>query len=189
MWWWTVFACGSTVPPCEGSQALLYEDGTASGFERCADGRVHRVAAVAVLPPGTGDACTGTEPFSACDGDEACGTGQVCRNLSFYGESCGCYPTCVTDADCAAGEACLGPGAIDTPADFGACTAVACRTDADCTDALCVASSWVSGCGPGLRLSCQSAEDECAVDADCADQTCLDWGHGFQCGDDECVVR
>ena len=52
------------VPPCAGSTPIVRGDGTASGYERCADGRIHRVSAVPAVVPGLGNACTGAEAAS-----------------------------------------------------------------------------------------------------------------------------
>jgi len=143
------------------------------GFERCANGAVHRAAvttctsrvprAEIMIPPDAGG-----PPVYECKNDLDCGTGNYCEVHPKFGTS-RCVQGCTADAEC-------GTGAICRCGDpTGSCVKAFCTSDADCTGGLLctefTTSDLLSGC-PIRALACGGTErDSCSSDADCS--SCL----------------
>ncbi|MDP2316249.1 MAG: ferritin-like domain-containing protein [Pseudomonadota bacterium] len=182
---------------CPDGESLLFADGSASGYERCADGAINRVEAMAVDPTITAEACAGTEGFRACETDSDCTDGPHGKCITgvddySYGTEdptiCGCEYSCATDADCASTQACVPPGVVDTYQDWPVCVTAACTDNADCDSGECGLGAYDSGCGLQLGLECREADDDCRVREDCGvAETCWD-GDAWACGSVDCAI-
>jgi hypothetical protein len=170
----------ATRAPTRRASACVPGDTLAGGYERCANGLVHRPAAgvcPSVVPrPGPADSGATTasdggtarfvpSPTLECLQDSDCDAapyGYCWVDVAQY-----CRYGCVTDSDCEADEVCR-CGELT-----GSCQPAACRTDADCgAGLLCGSNGSDAFCAQGL--ACQTPEDECAGDADCpSGQTCV----------------
>jgi hypothetical protein len=160
-----------------------------TGLERCADGVVHRTASVqceSKLPeekPAT--LVDAAETYIARGGDPAnvqCRLDTDCTERPHgyckYNTArppfSQCIYGCVSDEDCAAGEAC----ACAVP--IGSCEPAVCRTDDDCQPGS-ACTSWQYACS-GYRFSCESDRDECRTSADCPEGlACELFGVGRGC--------
>jgi hypothetical protein len=161
---------------CEGPKPVLV-DGRETGFEVCGPGAMLHRKMVAACPnraPRPGDVCR----EGSCRSDGDCpGRHSYCgwtRLIPDY--TCKCMTGCETDADCGAHELCaceasersVVPVAGAPP--LGRCVPADCRSDADCHDSPCCATStsnvrglqWIA-----MKFACQSPEDECVDDFDC----------------------
>lgn len=190
------FELGTSAPPgrCEGSTPILREDGTASGYEICHDGAVHRVADL----PNTAEVrelmCLGTEgDGSACTEDADCAStplGRCIHGVHQPTDACYCVYTCSTDADCGEGQACVPDGILEYTLRGSICVSATCRIDADCPSGECGVTAWDSGCAYVVQLSCRDPEvDLCHGDANCdGAQQCVPWDNGdhYECKGREC---
>jgi hypothetical protein len=129
---------------------------------------LHRVEAVTCYYgiPAT-ESCPNTD--DSCATDQDCTEGKYGRCLEDMWGGCDCVYDCVTDADCAADEACLCGSKLlgmDLPRVFQTqCYSAGCRNDDDCPgDFRCMVDS---ECGWNLKLRCQTPNDECVTTADC----------------------
>ncbi len=177
---------GGAVRPCENPEQLTQADGSPSGYERCADGTVHRFdATVPCIPP---TACQGTETSLQCLTDDDCAQfGGQCIHKEWSGpdgdvSACSCAAPCQLDSDCAAGEACLceGLAELDDPPPDGSpvrpshCISASCAEDGDCPTGECGLSTQLT-CGSSTRVSvppvlaCRQSDDHCRTDSDCPD--------------------
>ncbi len=189
--------------PCPGAESLLSPGGLPTGFERCADGAVNRVEALAVPADGLGHACTGGTGAMECSNDNACTDGPRGQCVGDWTEaddtgearrySCVCQYHCEDDSDCEADEACVSSWVTDThiPA---FCAMAECRTGEDCPERECGLSAYSDGCDVGVSLLCRDAEtDTCRVDEDCpkASQSC-GWDYQspefFACQTPNCAI-
>ncbi len=150
------------VAPCSDSMDV------GGGLERCAEGWLHRVAAVT---------CESTVPrpdvwpklggLDHCDEDADCarlpyGHCSPWRDGLPPSDNLTCLSGCVSDADCGAGKICL------CGAPVGKCVTATCTTDADCDGGLCAGSAVPGGCqDDGTRFDCQSPSDSCMTSNDC----------------------
>lgn len=147
--------------------------GDYAGF-RCVDDGVHRVSAVACPDCQLVGDCRGSAEFDhRCETDTDCWGTQLCMSrISGNRADCGCEPTCRTDDDCAADEACLCTGTVSA-FQSPRCVPAGCRTDADCDSGECGLTTVELGCdGLGIALACRTASDECRVGADCPEEPC-----------------
>lgn len=156
-------ACDGPCEACDATGACIAEaDGTSCGDALQCFGR-----GACLLPRG-----------AACNGDDACGTGN-CE------AAVGAGLVCCSEA-CPAGQLCNGEGVCVTPeSDTGA----SCTTDEDCvggrcTDGVCCGSDCDGACetcnGPGQAGRCSAAP------AGSADPLC---GDGRQCaGRGQCLL-
>jgi hypothetical protein len=154
----------------------VFQEGTTieSGFVRCSDGFVHRVAPATCAAPATAGACDIGHGDCATDAD--CGErpyGACVVAEPWVG--CGCVYGCETDADCDAGQICACAGVAG---DRSRCVSASCSTSAECSDGLCGLSTGVGSCNqPYGRLACHGPGAPCRVDADCASEDTI-WCHG-----------
>ena len=152
--------------PCANPTPVLNTAGKASGWVRCEDGALNRIAAGTCEPAPPGPACVdGTS--GACRVDQDCVASRdgrcVDRNSSFPEGECGCVYGCETDADCAADQICL----CDV-ADGARCVPATCATNADCATSECgLSASEVSGCGFDYATACRTPADACHSTAAC----------------------
>jgi hypothetical protein len=170
--------------PCEEPVA----DG--SGYERCKNGSVHRVAIQtcesllsqrAPLDPSLGGDCQS-------DADCTNKPSGYCR--AFAGlEAPGnyCAYGCLSDADCTTGSICLCGDPI------GTCVSATCASDADCGAGLRCQRYESIACG-GTGFACQTPDDQCGSNADCAAGRCTNVTVGslgkaqpFSCQVDTCI--
>lgn len=176
---------GSGPPPaCENAEALLQSDGSPSGLERCADGRLLRVAAVRCVNP--------LPPFAACETPDGCpggctGAHSACVAGEGPGVDCYCATGCATDADCpedafckcnggGAGSECVRSGTLGEPGN--------CRTGADCPSGQCRLGSQSDGCSTEWYTGCDTAASECLTRAECATGgPCIPNADGWVCGE------
>ncbi|HEY1101587.1 MAG TPA: hypothetical protein VGF99_21795 [Myxococcota bacterium] len=165
----------SLASSCSSSAATdcepLYqrEDGVAdiqsAGLEICGAQAINRVADV-VCGFDESRSCTATNADeNGCLVDADCGGRERCVDDDGF---CGCTPTCGSDDDCAADEACVCPG-VDERNEHGIgrvprCVQAACRTADDCDGAACGVER--DPCGGATRLTCRQPF-ECVVDDDC----------------------
>lgn len=137
------------------------------GLELCANGQIHRPAAVECVHPFEVDLCA--DPMKCKTECDAFGAG-VC-NTSFE-NTCACRYPCETDADCADNAACLCGAIADNHwvVPNSQCYRADCRTDADCAGFQCGLSPGV--CGPGTLggMFCRGPADECQTHQECFDK-------------------
>ncbi len=191
-------AGGAAPSACKDPLPLLQPSGSPTGFVRCADGAIDRVAAVACdAPAPPGEACVGDEVNLSCTTDADCVDRSYGRCLhgdspDLGSTSCGCSYGCKVDADCDA----IGPGTACACAGVGErvtqaqCVRAACATNAACPGGECGFGVWDTGCGVDLVLSCRAAADACRGDAQCAGQQCSVDGAGtpFTCLGPSCAI-
>ena len=181
---------------CANAESLLLDDGSPSGFERCDDGAINRVSAETVDPSNPNESCLPSDS-GTCTADAECAdgaNGRCTREQDWFGDMvCGCEYTCSTDADCAAGEACV-PAEVRGGEVHPACAPAECRTGEDCPSGVCGLSDYFNGCGYFTALVCRSGADTCEGDRDCnplRGETCAgatydDPTAGFSCLDSTC---
>lgn len=175
-------AVACTPADCEAPEALkqLFAPDVPSGFERCANGSIHRAEAVACAAPMVAGTCAvaggGCEtdadcqdkPFGACV-DNTCGPAPTC----------GCEYGCETDADCLAGQVCL--CGIEGLNDRPRCVNSGCASDADCGGHSCSPSLDATGTFVE-QLACHTESDACCSPAECdLGQICAAFGAHWVC--------
>lgn len=193
---------------CEGSTAILDADGAATGYERCDDGTIHRVTAVATSSEIEGESCRGTEEYRSCDTDADCTGGPIARCLhddyvelggrlvpdadtgSPGDDGCFCAYSCASDADCDEGEACVPAGIVDKDGTWATCVPAECQTDVECTSGECGISSFHDGCSYQTHLTCRDDDDACRTDEECTEGTCaVSYGeYTYECQTVECAI-
>lgn len=152
-------------------------------LERCANGFSHRPtpAKCSLFPDGgpvLGAGGAGSEAL--CHENSDCErAGDVCvpggtRNWA----TLTCARSCLEDADCGMGDACL----CDGSAHGGVCRTVRCAGDADCGEAsLCTFAATGAWCGEPT-LYCMKPSDECVSDDDCPAAHACQWGACVESG-------
>jgi hypothetical protein len=167
-------------PLCADPAPVLLVNGGPSGFVKCADGAINRVASATFEPVNTGDGCHGDEGGGGCltDSDCTAGPNGQCNQFSLmFGQYCLCEYACATDDDCAAGSVCV-PAELSEDASRPRCVAAACEGEADCPSAECGLVDFFDGCQQLTELRCRDANvDACRGDGDCAHL-----GDGYTCG-------
>lgn len=163
-------AAGCGLDACADPAVLLQVDGkTPSGLVRCADGTIHREAAVAcVMPQAVGSCVDG--PADDCKTDADCvehafGTCVETFFCGFTAEACGCVYGCETDADCGDGEVCL--CAAEGVSTRSRCVSAGCTVDADCGGSACAVSTDPFDSPAISTLQCHAEGDACCGDGDC----------------------
>lgn len=181
-----------TIAACDDSTAILDGSGAATGYERCADGTIHRVSAVAATPTISGETCLGTEEYLSCTTDADCttsgtpGTTARCLHQEYVElggrmvpvadtgappqDGCFCAYSCETDADCGTGYACIPNEVVTKGQAWSTCEPADCATDADCTSGECGLTSHDNGCGYEVNLVCREGSDTCRLDEECTDE-------------------
>ncbi len=204
-----------TTSACDGSTPILDAAGAATGYERCEDGSIHRVSAVATSSAIEGESCLGTEEYLGCTTDADCeaygSPGSVARclhqdyieiggrtNPDAYPDSgmsaqdgCTCAFSCATDADCGDGYACVPADIVTTDKTWASCEPATCTTDADCAGGECGIASYNNGCGYETTQACRETSDTCRSDADCTDGAGCGVGYEeetFACQEMNCAI-
>lgn len=136
-----------------------------SGFVRCSDGFVHRVAPAECAAPVLAGSCKTSNGGCVADTDCTAKPYGACNQSEpFF--ACNCEYGCVTDADCLAGTVCACAGVFTGRS---RCVKAECATSTDCGEGLCGLSAGVGSCGEvRAQLACHLAEEGCRVDADCS---------------------
>jgi len=156
---------------CVDPVDILQVDGkTPSGLVRCADGLIHRTAAVTCVAPKEQTNCIEPIDGSLCTSDADCvehpfGTCREEVPCGFTAGFCGCAYGCESDADCDAGQVCL--CAADGVSARSRCVAAGCTTDADCGGSACTASTDPFDAPTVAQFACHGADDACCSDAAC----------------------
>ena len=159
-------------PLCVDPAPVLLANGGPSGFVKCADGAINRVASATFEPVNTGEACHGDEGGGVCLTDSDCTAGPHGRCIHYPPYDglayCNCEYACATEADCEAGMVCLPPELSDR-ATYPRCVTAACKGGADCASGECGLADWFDGCGSVTELLCRdSNQDACHGDGHCA---------------------
>jgi hypothetical protein len=160
-------------PSCVDPAPVLIENGEPTGFVKCADGAINRVASATFKPVNTGEACHGDEVGGGCLTDDECSAGPNGRcihySVSDGGPFCNCEYACATDEDCATGTVCV-PAELSENATYPRCVAAACKHGDDCPSGECGLADFFNGCFVETQLRCRDVEkDACHSDDDCAD--------------------
>ncbi len=142
-----------------------------SGYERCANGTIHRPAVekcTSLLPRSAppeplpvGDCQTDADCTEKPNG--YCDVGYAVGDPVAY-----CAYGCLADADCGVGAICQCGEPV------GRCAQASCESDADCDSGFrCQSYDHSVGCGLPA-FACQTPEDTCGSDADCGqDHLCV----------------
>ena len=164
---------GAPAVGCQSPTKILQPNGEDSGFVRCANGGVDRVAPATceLVAP----ACDGSESLTTCATDADCTAapnGRCTRTWHTGGTGsvveCGCSYLCATDADCADGVCvCVGVADLERPFCLSS-GVVGCKGPADCPSGECGLSSLFDGCASVYnKLVCRAPGDACREGADC----------------------
>ena len=160
--------CG--LADCVDPADILQIDGkTPSGLVRCANGLIHRVAAVACVVPQIATDCLEPLEGSTCTEDADCvehafGTCREAITCGFTAGQCGCVYGCETDLDCGEGQLCLCAGEGNGRSQ---CVPTGCATDDDCGGSACAASTDPFDAPNIARFACHAGGDLCCSNADC----------------------
>jgi hypothetical protein len=178
--------------PCLDSTPSLaagLESELASGLEVCADGRVHRPAAVQ-CPSSVPRAALELSVSGTCNADSDCTEKPygfcAVERVYVIGPIAGpqppahaeCQYGCREDADCDSGFVCQCSDPV------GRCVAATCQTDADCESGFLCSLTPRRGhdvCTIGVSwgvLSCETPADTCRLDTDCNRP---DFSNGQEC--------
>jgi hypothetical protein len=160
--------------PCEDPAPILARDGAETGYVRCVDGSVNRVAAVPLGGDYSEEPVTCEEWVEyGCDSDEECQDppgGHCAQNGGTFGfpPSCDCTWICASDADCGATEICLPPEVHKlSQLNWPICVPAHCRTGERCSSGECAVFTLLD-CGWGLaELRCREESDECRSNWEC----------------------
>jgi hypothetical protein len=160
--------------PCTEPQPILAKDGGETGYVRCADGSVNRVAAVPLTGDYRGDVpeCEDWVSYTSCETDADCqdpAGGECALAGGNYGMPpfCECTWPCASDADCAATEICLPPEVHELPLRWPLCVRARCRTGESCPSGECALATR-GDCGWGqAQLRCREHGDECRSNQEC----------------------
>jgi len=160
-------------PLCVDPAPVLLENGEPTGFVKCADGAINRVASATFEPVNTGEACRGDEVGGGCLTDDECSAGSNGRCVHYpvseMGPYCDCEYACATDEECATGMVCV-PPELSENATYPRCVAAACEHGADCASGECGLADYFDGCSQVTELRCRdSKQDTCRSDGDCAE--------------------
>ncbi len=160
---------------CPGSTPVLFMD-SPSGFSKCPDGTLHRVAQVACSTTIAAMECAGTETTLNCKTDAdciaapngKCITDQVVTAMGIATQ-CGCSYACSTDDSCAQGKACLCFAGRDFYNDqWSECVQALCRQGSDCASNECALAQIIDGCNSTDALACHTPSDACRTSTACS---------------------
>jgi hypothetical protein len=171
--------CQAETPRCADPTPVLLESGAASGFEKCADGAINRVAAATFEPVNTGPACVVGDGPNGCAKDTDCTDGPNGRCVlysSVLEQYCNCEYACATDQDCATGSVCV-PTELSEEASRPRCVLASCKGGADCPSGECGLVDFFNGCEPLTELRCR----EPLIDACHGDGDCVHLGERYTC--------
>jgi len=134
------------------------------------NGMVHRGSATKCDPTIEMTACQGDESRFFCKTDDDCKDGphaKCVHGVGQIGTYCGCTYSCVDDAECGEGKACVCKGLGTLGAAHSVCAKAACKTDEDCGGSTCGLSTYHNGCSEQVMLACHSREDKCKSTQEC----------------------
>jgi hypothetical protein len=165
---------GEPSATCKSPTVIPARNGDPTGFEKCADGTIRRVAAVKADTAAGVTACSGSETVVSCKADTDCTTGLhgKCGSVQTSGlggpmTSCSCVYPCATDDECGKGQVCVSAGVVPSDKSGSFCAPASCSTGKDCPSGECGISSFNDGCGTQVQLACRNEGDACRLDADC----------------------
>ncbi len=163
---------GGAASACVSPTPILQPDGKDTGFVKCADGAIDRVAPATCTVTGV-DTCQGTEMTLECVTSADCQAKKFGSCITYSGGApgpevtgCGCQYQCSSDADCDPGSICACAGITD-PGKAFCIPAPGCATGADCASGECGYSEYNYGCGTEYNLYCRAGADACRGAADC----------------------
>jgi hypothetical protein len=174
---------GETGPGVDCVDPTPLVEGQDTGYQRCASGALHRLAANTCGNKLPRDGVTCPADVGGCTSDAECtdAPNGMCHQGGFDG-GCSCSYGCTTDSECGDGQICVCGEFI------GHCAEATCKTDSDCDGGLC--TTWVTepGCG-GIAFACSTTADECGGDGDCpqGEQCTMEGGHRV-CVDPQCAI-
>jgi hypothetical protein len=202
--WWPLLAllggCGGEEPDggftegapplvpasCEDPERIDDPHGWPTGYVRCADGSIDRVAAVPVDPTvyerNVLDCTSSLYEDDECRVDADCGErsgGRCVQRSSEFVYWCVCNYICSSDDDCA-GRVCLSPEVNDTSTRWPVCVSAGCWTGRNCDSGECGVITAQEGGDLYLALDCRSDLDGCRSNAECEER-----GEGDLCRADE----
>lgn len=179
---WTLGCPAGTTLECAEPRPLLYSNGDATGFVKCADGALNRLEAAPVPAPADPTFCIGDENYLFCAAETDCTDGPNGRCVHFdvtppdgaASASCVCTYFCTSDADCGDDEACVASelAGVDGNA---TCQPARCRGSEACESGECGLSLDLLGYWDVIRLKCRHPGDDiCHGTDDCAEpQACV----------------
>ncbi len=140
-----------------------------TGWELCADGRIHRAQIVACEDPlPRGESCSLEDQGCAVDADCGDGPHGRCIEQSDFADAfCYCQYGCESDADCDVDEVCTCAGDQAGYPSTTRCMPATCDEDASCGGELCALGSGDDGCGTQYAVACTNPADECISDMGC----------------------
>lgn len=177
---------GTPTPPgsteaCQDPVAVLGPNGQDTGYVRCADGSVNKIAASSCdASVGAPQLCEGTERVQNCTTNADCteGANGVCASEfanyggGYYGNACRCVYPCANDSECGPGMVC---GCAGLPGmDASRCIPAGCDVGLDCTSGECGYALVNNGCGDTMELGCRTADDVCRTGETCDDPGAYD---------------
>ena len=186
---------GAAASACKNPQPILQPSGHDTGFVRCEDGAIDRVAKVTCDPttsPWPATCGSPGSPNGYCNAKTDCkdAPGGYCLD-----EASGCHCSyaspskCQTDEDCGTGYVCACAGTAF--ADDATCVRANCAVGSDCASGECGFSNYYNGCYQEQDVACRTADDACRSEASCVNgQSCgvSSGTPGFQCVDYTCTV-
>jgi hypothetical protein len=177
---------------CEDPQPVLDDGGRATGYARCADDSVNRVAALPVqvdLYLADMDTCRLDLSSSCeCHASGRCDTSPWDRCVSrsnYFVSWCSCTTLCSDDAACSG--ACIHPEVKASQYYWPECIRASCLTDDDCPSGECGLAAMDYDGELHLELACRTPDDECRSNEDCRQldvvgNLCRPWdGGAWQC--------
>ncbi len=174
--------------PCGEAEPVLDAAGGPSGWVRCEDGSLNRVAPSACPGPPPGAACPeGGGGQCAVDSDCQARPHGRCVQVFLGGKQaadCGCAYGCEADADCGADQICLCDAA-----EGSRCVTATCATNAACGDGECGLSASDDGCGVTYALACRTADDTCRSNVDCGPDSFEACAADYQTGVWQCASQ
>ncbi len=182
-------------PTCEDPQRINAAVGIPSGYVRCADGSVDRVAVVPVDPSIYDARITLCQDRSSawtgqCHTDGDCGDPGEDRCIyvdNEFGSWCECTTLCSRDEDCDQGQACISPAATGSRYAWPTCVTASCTTGADCESGECGVAAMDYQSETYFALACRTPDDRCRTNDDCENSSepgdlCRPWEDGvWQC--------
>lgn len=182
---------------CEGAVPVAQPDGSWSGYNRCPDGTVHRVEAIACVL--SVPQCDFLEDSVSCTSDADCNLAPngKCGHSVYADEtgsstSCGCIYPCSTDQDCGDGQVCVCTGVVATDTPWPTCAVGGCITGDDCATQECGIAPYSDGCATYPTIACRLPTDPCRSSDDCPDlEQCVGvaWdSYSFSCQGSNCAI-
>jgi hypothetical protein len=185
-------SAGSSSAVCSGATPILQPNGADSGYVKCSDGSINRVAA-ATCAVVLKDTCKGDEMFFECKTGADCVAqpNGSCLTFSTDTTGCSCHYQCKGDSECGPGQACVCAGVGDPEKSFCTSAAGDCAKPGDCPSGECGYATFDDGCSTHHYLYCRDQADICRVDGQCAaNEQCakVDPASNWVCNTPNCVI-